>query len=286
MFRKLKGIFNRKKSEPGIFVSFENAVVTDCGLVRRKNEDAYLVCTSGVNGSALFAVSDGMGGKNNGEAASRLSLDILKERFVTKAPAQSETSHFTFPRGKKPEEPWVNWLRASFAEISQCLVKEAAVQKAENGLGATLAAVVADGNKAWVANAGDSRVYLFRNSRLRLITQDHSLPGILQEKGLLDDEEIYDHPRRNELMNYLGQKEELRVDTFSLDLFDGDTIILCTDGLWSMVRDLELKEHLRKGLPPAETCRELVLSAKKAGGEDNITIIIVKVRQNYLEDLG
>lgn len=241
---------------------------TDCGLIRKNNEDSYLIIGNPVSvdnycSPLLCAVADGMGGMECGELASAKAVDILREEFnqIKREPAQG----------------WEAWLQKTIFKANVAVSGDPAKLKTKSSMGTTLVATVFAGKKAVVANVGDSRAYLFRDGDLRQITRDHSLVGLLAEKGLIAPDEIYTHPRRSEIMRFLGQRSELEVDTFNIDLAGGDIYILCSDGLWEMLRDPLIKDILISSSNLPEACARLVNSANRAGGKDNITVVVVKI---------
>lgn len=148
------------------------------------------------------------------------------------------------------------------------------------GLGSTLtAALVVDG-QAYIANVGDSRTYLLRNGSLQRITRDHSLVERLVESGQIDADEVYDHPNRNLIYRSLGAgKAEVDVDIFTEPLRAGDTLVLCCDGLWEMVHDAEMASILRTVSDLELASTQLIERANEHGGEDNITVVLVRCEE-------
>jgi protein phosphatase len=133
------------------------------------------------------------------------------------------------------------------------------------------------GSQVIIANIGDSRTYLLRNHELRLITRDHSLVATLVLEGQILPNEIYTHPQRNVIYRYLGQKDEIQPDLYRYFMQPGDKLLLCSDGLWEMIRsEAEIAEMLEKAGDPQQACRDLINAAKRHGGEDNISAIVVK----------
>jgi protein phosphatase len=260
-------LFKLKKSQD-ICLSAEG--FTDCGIVRKNNEDSFVIIGESTGDDTdtspmLCAVADGMGGKDCGEVASSIAVDILQNEFYQ---LKNQTG-----------DPlvWKEWLQKTILKAQQAISKKSKDLKIKGTIGTTLVAAVIAGEKAVVANVGDSRAYLLRNDDLQQITKDHSLVSLLVEKELIEPSEIYTHPRRNEIMRFLGQSAELEVDIFETDLVEGDILMFCTDGLWEMVRDPKMKDILKGGSSLSETCAKLIDAANNAGGKDNITVVIVKV---------
>ncbi|MFX4261532.1 Stp1/IreP family PP2C-type Ser/Thr phosphatase [Pelotomaculum propionicicum] len=263
----MKRIFNRKKNSPfGTVLSAEG--LTDCGLVRNNNEDSFIIirnsgCSDNISPSLLCAVADGMGGKDYGELASSKAVEILQHEFnQIKAGSPSD---------------WKAWLQKSFLKAHLVVAKKSGELKIKGAIGTTLVALVIAGEKAVVANVGDSRAYLFRGGDLQQITKDHSLVSLLVEKELIEPDEIYTHPRRSEIMRFLGQSVDLEVDVFEIDLVKGDILMLCSDGLWEMARDPLIKDIMANSPNLTDACTKLIRSANQAGGKDNITVVCVKV---------
>lgn len=246
------------------------AGVSDRGLVRRSNEDRFLIAEGENEDSSrtiLCAVADGMGGHDFGEMASAKAVEVLR---TGKARLDEPLrAGFDYPQ----------WLEQVIQTINTSVRRISTDLQASKPIGSTLVASLFTGHKAYVAGVGDSRVYLVRQGCLRRITTDHSFVGLLVEKGIIAPEEIYTHPRRGEIMRFLGQEEELTVDLFELDISPGDTFLLCSDGLWEMVRDNEILSILRTHHNLHDVCRALVKRANQAGGTDNITAIVVSVKK-------
>jgi len=147
-------------------------------------------------------------------------------------------------------------------------------------MGTTLTAAVVVGLTACVVNVGDSRTYLYRDSvGLRQITRDHSVVAYLLETGILTSEDIYTHPQRNQIYRSLGTDPLIQVDAFIEHLQPGDLLLLCTDGLWEMVRDPVIEQTLRSGTNPSEMSSALLEAALAGGGADNVSVIVVQVSE-------
>ena len=148
-------------------------------------------------------------------------------------------------------------------------------------MGSTLTLAVVEGSRATIAHVGDSRAYLWRDGSLRQLTEDHSVPGALLKQGQITPEEAYDHPHRHVLYRCLGLKPGVEVDIYpSLELQHGDALLLCSDGLWGMVSPAEkLAALLVAETSPPITCRRMVDAANEGGGEDNISVVLVRVEE-------
>lgn len=149
-------------------------------------------------------------------------------------------------------------------------------------MGCTLTCALVIGQQVWVANVGDSRTYLIHNGTLTQISKDHSVVAGLAAAGIITPDEVFTHPQRNIILRSLGDKAELTVDVFTATIEAGDRLLLCCDGLWEMVRPLEILATLDKYPEPQQASDELVRLANLAGGEDNISVIVVQVLQTDL----
>lgn len=251
------------------------AVRTDTGRVRSHNEDSSLLLQLELFAqpeaapALLGAVADGMGGHTNGQLASKMALRALAASVVqglNRAPLEG-------PQALTQEQA-VNLLaeavQASAAQLAE------AERHGLVDMGTTLCAALLLGRRAFIANLGDSRAYLY-DGELQQITEDHSVVAQLVARGELTPEEARSHPRRNEIYRMLGFGRITRPDLFVLDLEPGDLLLLCSDGLTGHVTDAELASLLSAGRPLEETAAELVASANQAGGEDNITALLIRV---------
>jgi len=221
---------------------------TDTGQVRDGNEDSYLVDRR----LDLFAVADGMGGHRAGEIASATALDGLKAAVDEGTPVADAV-------GRANTAVW----------------DKAAGDTDLAGMGTTLTAAIFDAGTLTIAHVGDSRAYLLRDDRLERLTTDHSLVEELIRDGKLTEEQAAVHPQRSIITRALGVDSSVEVDVYSLVLQGGDRVILCSDGLTSMVRTAGIAEVLRAEPDPTAAANALVDAANAAGGEDNITVVVL-----------
>jgi protein phosphatase len=274
------------------------AGLTDVGLERDLNEDQFyykVVQASDEGPQGLFVVADGMGGHLAGEVASHWAVRTLKRElaplFRPQDPAvtrrlDAETlaalgSGVTVRLG---ETDLARMLEHAIERANQVLLGYARTHSEEAGdMGSTVTLAVVEGDRATVAHVGDSRAYLWRDNHLRQLTEDHSVPGALLKQGRITPEEIPEHPHRHILYRCLGLKPNVEVDIFpSVLLQPGDALLLCSDGLWDMVYPAErLEDLLAAGGPPSAICRRLVDAANEAGGDDNITAVLVRVEADH-----
>ena len=224
---------------------------TDVGLVRSNNQDELLMVTG------LFAVADGMGGAAAGEVASAIAIRSLQEAFAA-------------------GEPTSRNLSAAAQAANRAVWDQAEANPEMRGMGTTLVALalVEDGALAAI-NVGDSRLYRFHDDTLEQITSDHNLVAEMVAEGRLSKEEAEYHPRRNIMTRALGVDPAVPVDLFQLEVRPGDRFLLCSDGLPRELPDDHIASLLRRLADPQEAARELVNEAKRRGGNDNITVVVV-----------
>lgn len=244
----------------------EVAILSDVGRVRENNEDAYVYweAEDGADFSRkgrLAVIADGMGGYEGGQEASRLAVEtvraVYEERF-----------------GDEPQSA----LMGAFAAAHERIRRYAADHLGLHGMGTTCTAVVVLERQLHFAHVGDSRLYLVRKGEISRLTRDHSYVGRLVESGIVRSEDAETHPQRHILTAALGSGREVSADVSqqAITLDDGDSLILCTDGLWGLVNELEVAAVIgRNG--PGDACRELVTLALQRGGPDNITVLVLRV---------
>jgi len=248
----------------------------DPGIKRknRPNEDNLVAIQSiqTYNGGArpfgLFVVADGMGGHSNGQEASRQATQIISDTVVFGLLHHSAEDDDEILR-----ELLADGIKSANLRLYQ------SNQEQQTDMGTTVTAALVIGLTAYVANVGDSRTYLYHEGEgLAQVTQDHSVVSDLVRAGAIAPADVYTHPRRNEIYRCLGEKPEPEVDWFSIQLQAGDILLLCSDGLWEMVRDSDIEEILDTSLPyPPETSNALIQAAIKGGGADNVSVIVAYV---------
>ncbi len=246
---------------------------TDPGIKRKykPNEDSLLAIQGPLaNGSqlqqfGLFVVADGMGGHANGQDASRLAIQTIINFML---PALSRGDDLQ-------DEGFMKLLADGVQQANLAVHKHNQEQRAD--MGTTMTAALVVGSMAYVANVGDSRTYLYREPEgLSKITRDHSVVASLVDAGVIKPDDIYTHPKRNQIYRSLGEKPFVEVDTFKVQLQPGDKLLLCSDGLWDMVRDPVIQQVMRMPIPdPTQTGEELIKAALHGGGEDNVSVIVV-----------
>ena len=236
---------------------------TDTGNLRGQNEDAHIAEQN------LFAVADGMGGHNAGEVASAMAIEHLRGIALG---------------GVTSAEAFAQVVR----DLNGAIYASATSTTDQRGMGTTLTAAALltstsdtdQPSQIVIANVGDSRTYLLRSGELRQMSVDHSYVQELVTEGLLTVDEARTHPRRNIVTRALGIDEQVSVDTWTIPMFDGDRFMLCSDGLVDEVPIDEITEMMREHSTPQHVAERLVTAAKRHGGRDNITVIVVDVNIN------
>jgi protein phosphatase len=224
---------------------------TDVGRVREGNEDAYLLDDA----MGLMAVADGMGGHRAGEVASVTALEALRAAITSGRP-----------------------LRESIEDANQAVFAKAQTDTNLRGMGTTLTAgTLVAGGTVLVGHVGDSRAYLLHDGELRQVTEDHSLVEELVREGRLTADEAAVHPQRSIITRALGVDASVEVDVYPVELAPGDRLLLCSDGLTGMVQPDIIAATLRREDDPARAAAQLIDAANQAGGEDNITVVVVAV---------
>jgi serine/threonine protein phosphatase PrpC len=257
---------------------------SDAGDVRRSepNEDSTLVLMlqriheSVAQPSGVFIVADGLGGHDNGQVASRVTIAIIAERIVRELLAEPLLAE---KGGEAPkqfdEDGLVALLRGAVedANTAICHVNE----HDKTDMGSTITGFMVAGDHAYILNVGDSRTYMLRGGQLYKLTNDHSLVEQLVAGGLIEPDDVYTHPQRSQIFRSLGDKLNVQIDIFKQQLLPGDIILSCSDGLWEMVRNPQIESILNAAPDPQTACYQLVETANANGGEDNVSVVLVFV---------
>jgi len=248
--------------KPGV----EVAGLSDMGCQRENNEDSYLYWEPGgeeefQRKGRLAVIADGMGGHEGGQEASRMAVDTVREVY-------------DHAFRDDPQSALVESFAAAHARIQDFAEQHPLF----HGMGTTCTALVVRGHQLYFAHVGDSRLYLVRSARILRLTRDHSYVGRLVESGIVRAQDAEKHPQRHILTAALGAGRDVAVDGAQqgVALQDGDNLLLCTDGLWSVVTEDELETAVSANAP-AECCAALVKLARQRGGPDNITLQVLRV---------
>ncbi len=231
---------------------------TDKGRKRSNNQDCIFVSYGPIGPLPnLYIVADGMGGHAAGDFASRFAISVMLD-FIKK-------STITNP---------ISLLKRAMILASNEIYKEAEKDKDKMGMGTTMVSCVIDGNEAYIANIGDSRLYII-NDDIKQITLDHSLVEELIRTGQLDRKKGRNHPEKNIITRAMGSRDEAMPDFFEITLNPGDRILMCSDGLSNMVENDEIRDIITEARSPEIAVEMLIEKANYYGGNDNISVIVV-----------
>lgn len=230
------------------------AVLTDPGILRKKNEDACLAKNN------IFAVADGMGGHKAGEIASQIALSSI-EKSLSGA------------RKDNPSET----LILSIKDANEAISKKSMKNIKQWGMGTTLTLILFKEDNYFIGHIGDSRAYLLRENNLIQLTKDHSLVADLVKKKYLSKEEARAFPHRNIITRALGATPDIEIDISSGKTKKEDRFLLCTDGLTEMLKDEEIKQIIESEKSLSTICEKLIATANQYGGKDNITVVLIEV---------
>ena len=273
-------------------VRVEPAGRTEVGKVRGNNEDHFLisrirrvveVVETNLDGGFVppmreesghgFVVADGMGGMASGEEASRLAI-------VTGLELVRDAGRWHLDLDDPSE---VNDLHEAllryFRRVNRRVYREASMHSSLEGMGTTLTAAYSVGLRLFVIHVGDSRAYLHHGELLQQITRDHTVAQDLARSGQISQEQVRTHRLRNVLTNYIGSASDgIEAEIHSLELADGDRLLLCSDGLTDLVDDARIAEILTRSAGPEAACDALIEAALGAGGRDNVTVVVADYR--------
>lgn len=236
---------------------FRAAGLSDVGRRRRANEDSYSVSPD----LGLYVVADGMGGHKAGRVASELAVE-----FAVAAVSGSEGSPVSLTER----------LAASVSAANREIFSQARSSPELRGMGTTLVAALTGEGCIALAHVGDSRAYLIRGEGIRQLTNDHSVVGDLLRRSEITEQDARSHPHRHVLTRALGVRSHVEADLAELSTAVGDTFVLCSDGLTGLVQDHEILKMVLLASSLDDACRRLVHTANERGGEDNITVVIVR----------
>ena len=224
---------------------------TDIGCVRDHNEDSLVVAPP------LYVVADGMGGHAAGEVASEIAVEVLAERA---------------PKTLDPEA-----LARAVEEANLAIINAARIGEGRKGMGTTCTAAMLEDERLIIAQVGDSRAYLMHNGKLQQLTRDHSLVADLVEAGEITPAQARIHPQRSAITRALGSDPRTQPDMYEINVEAGDRLLLCSDGLSSMLEDDEIQTIMNRTDDPQLCAAQLVNGAIAAGGSDNVTVIVVNI---------
>lgn len=238
--------------------------ITDVGNVREINEDDYYIDSQT---EKLFMVADGMGGHKSGDVASKMVINILKNYFLKSINKDMELVEIK------------NKLLEGIKIANKEVYKLSSKYKELNGMGTTLNLLYVGQKNLLFLNVGDSRSYIHYNNKLQKITKDHSLVQQLLSNGTITENEAKNHPQKNIITSCLGNKKDYKIDSYIVPKRKSMKILLCTDGLTNLIKKQEIKEVIENNNVYLSS-KKLVDLAKKYGGFDNITLILLSIESN------
>ncbi len=248
--------------------------ISDVGRVRKVNEDGVCALVSPnvkISLDAFLAVADGMGGHNAGRVASNMAVTFLSRCY------SSTTGNENTARIPSDISAEADLLRTNIKQLNNEIYAHSLSKNELHGMGTTLVTVLITGDRIIVAHVGDSRAYLISTHQIRQITDDHSWVAEQIRAGLMQPEEAEMHPWRNVISRAVGIQPDVCVDITSARFTFGDTVILCSDGLTSMVTNEEILQTVVNEHSPQTVCENLTHLANRRGGLDNITIVAARI---------
>ncbi|MDD6880234.1 MAG: Stp1/IreP family PP2C-type Ser/Thr phosphatase [Firmicutes bacterium] len=242
---------------------------TDKGMKRQNNEDACFVMLP----EKVFLVADGVGGGNAGEIASRTAVSEIAS-YISNNPIKNAINKYAI----------VNYFQDAIEKANSKIYEMAVKYKENKGMATTLVAVYIKDGKAYIANVGDSRVYLFRDDEFLQLTEDHTYVNTLVKAGILTEAQAAVDSRKNIITKALGADVTVEPDFFQVDVSCGDVLILCTDGLYDEVSEEELIDVIDSEVSMSILCNQLIEIANTNGGHDNITLISLRVTEDDINE--
>lgn len=244
---------------------------TDVGNKRELNEDSFAVLSD----EGLFIVADGMGGHNAGEIASTMSIETIIKFFRAGRKDEDMTWPYKLDSNYSLE---ANKLKVGIKFANRRIYRASVDNTSYNGMGTTIVALLVNrkDNRLYIAHVGDSRCYRFYKGKLEQITEDHSLVNEYLRAGQITKEQAEKFPHKNVIMRALGMKENVVVDLQEREILSNEIYLSCSDGLSDMIKDEEIEKILNENKTLKETTEELIKTANKNGGKDNITVTMLK----------
>ena len=266
MFEPTKTGFTRRR------LSFDTAILTDTGRVRRNNEDRVLAIEHtgtniwGAESAGIYLIADGLGGHQAGEVASEMASQIISHNLLE-----------GLKSGHKVHSP-VSMVKSVIEKANEEIVSLAGRDKALRFMGTTATVGLRLDDILYIGHVGDSRAYLIRGTQIKQITEDHSVVAQLVKEGIITPAEAAEHAEKGVLFRCLGSSDIIVVETITQRLRDGDSLVFCSDGLTAHIRDVEILNLVNSNRNSDEACRSLIQVANCRGGEDNSSIIVVNIK--------
>ncbi|MDD6154783.1 MAG: Stp1/IreP family PP2C-type Ser/Thr phosphatase [Eubacteriales bacterium] len=242
---------------------------TDKGVMRSNNEDSCFI----IPGAGVYMVADGVGGNNSGEIASRMTVTGVAEYISANS-----------LEGVKTFRTCQTYFKDCIKKVNYKLVQRANSDEATRGMATTIVLSYFFDNKMVVMNVGDSRAYLYRNGKLKQITEDHTYVNSLKKAGLLTEDGKGVQAGKNYITRAVGADVDVSPDFFQMPVKAGDVIMLCSDGLYGETGDDAIAEELGSGKSMGEMCSDLVNMANANGGTDNITVVCLRVTEGDIDE--
>ena len=237
---------------------------TDIGMQRKENQDRVYVPTR-ENDIKLFIVADGMGGANAGGVASQMAIQYVKESILD-----------GFEEAKDTKEKLEELIKDAIVGANRYIYNKARENPEYKGMGTTISLALIMKNKVYIGHVGDSRIYRMRKHIIRQLTKDHSYVQALVQNGTITKAEAENHPQKNMLLKVLGCEKTVEPDVMVKGFLKDDTLLLCSDGLTNMIRNDEIYDMvLENKMDLKSACDSLIIRAKKNGGYDNISVILI-----------
>jgi len=246
-------------------------VESDIGLKRTINEDRAAFFER-PDSFKLAVLADGMGGHNAGDIASEMTITGMKKLFL-----QAESEILAEPESRKA------WLEQAISQVNEQIYRYSLSNEGCEGMGTTVIAVLFDDKMVTICHVGDSRVYHFTDSSCEQITRDHSFVNALLERGAISEEEALNHPKKNLILRAVGTEETIVADFFEVVLQSDSYVLICSDGLSNKLTTEEMFAILSLEMPLKEKGKKLVQLANASGGEDNISLILVSMRDEEVQ---
>ena len=258
----------RRRAAPGVMKKVTVRAATDTGRVRDHNEDDFVALwgeESPPGVDALLVVADGMGGHAAGEVASKMTVDGIVQSLNDQGEEVSKLEGNAFGA----------FLGKVLEEVNQD-VWQAGQEDDKRGMGTTCTLAAIRSDQLFLAHIGDSRAYLFREGNLHQVSKDHSWVEDAVDQGVITREQARIHPNRNVITRAIGLEQQPKIDTYVMPLVEGDLLLLCSDGLNSMIPDDDIHRILT-GSSQDDVCQALIDAANDQGGHDNTTVVIAAI---------
>ena len=265
---------------------FDTATLTDPGMVRENNEDSSfaletsLPITPETVSLGIYIVADGMGGHQAGEVASKMAVQVISTTLLDSMQHKSESFSPSL------------YIKQAIGKANAEIHARASGNPQLSSMGTTVTLGLRLDDRLYLGHVGDSRAYLIRGGGIKQLTEDHSVVAQLLKAGMITPEEAKTHPDQGKILRCLGTSDQVAIDTYShsgkkdkLILQNGDSLVFCTDGLTGQVSDDEIIDCVQKSDDAHSACRDLILLANLRGGEDNISLIVVKVKAGTSKDI-